>query len=107
MITVLRYLVIRTVSRRAAVYARSRGQGGRYTSAYQLTFSIGDIVVPATVTAALHMSAVALWLPLSAVALLDLVEIALLARWMLTWRVGTVPPETATRADRLLEADGI
>ena len=32
---------------------------GRYTSAYQVTFSIGDIIVPAIVTMALHASAAA------------------------------------------------
>jgi MFS family permease len=38
---------------------------GRYTSAYQVTFSIGDILVPVIVTAALDVGAAALWLPLS------------------------------------------
>ena len=68
---------------------------GRYTSAYQVTFSIGDIIVPAVVTAALHAGAATLWLPLSAVALLDLVAVALLARRMtaLTRRVGSQPAQ--------------
>jgi MFS family permease len=68
---------------------------GRYTSAYQVTFSIGDIIVPAVVTAALHAGAATLWLPLSAVALLDLVAVALLARRMtaLTRRVGGEPAQ--------------
>jgi MFS family permease len=47
------------------------GAIGRYTSAYQMTFSIGDIIVPATVAVALHAGAAALWLPLAAVALVD------------------------------------
>ena len=34
------------------------GAIGRYTSAYQVTFSIGDIIVPATVDVALHAGAV-------------------------------------------------
>jgi hypothetical protein len=55
---------------------------GRYTSAYQVTFSIADIICPAVVTVALHVGATALWLPLSAVALLDLAAVALLARRM-------------------------
>jgi MFS family permease len=82
---------------------------GRYTSAYQVTFSIGDIIVPAIVTMALHAGAVTLWLPLSAVALLDLVAVALLARRMtaLTQRVGQVTSASPSRAERLLEADGI
>jgi MFS family permease len=81
---------------------------GRYTSAYQVTFSIGDIIVPAIVTVALRAGAATLWLPMSAVALLDLAAIALLARRMpaLTQRVGQPPPASASQADRLLEADG-
>jgi len=82
---------------------------GRYTSAYQVTFSIGDIIVPAIVTVALRAGAATLWLPLSAVALLDLAAVALLARRMaaLTQRVGRAPSASASQADRLLEADGI
>jgi len=71
---------------------------GRYTSAYQVTFSIGDIIVPVVVTMALHAGAAALWLPLSGVALLDLAAIGILARRMtaLNQRVGQSPrlPET-------------
>jgi MFS family permease len=82
---------------------------GRYTSAYQLTFSIGDIIVPAIVTAALHAGAATLWLPLSAVALLDLTAVAVLAPRMpgLTQHVGGTPPASASQATRPLEADGI
>jgi hypothetical protein len=81
---------------------------GRYTSAYQVTFSIGDIIVPAIVTAALRTGAATLWLPMSAVALLDLGAVALLARRIpaLTQRVGQAPPAAASQAERLLEADG-
>jgi hypothetical protein len=72
----------------------------RYTSAYQVTFSIADIICPAVVTAALHVGAAALWLPLSVVALLDLAAPGLLARWTtaLTQRVGQAPPEPAPPA---------
>ena len=82
---------------------------GRYTSAYQVTFSIGDIIVPAIVTVALRAGAATLWLPMSAVALLDLAAVALLARRMpaLTQRVGQAPPASASQAERLPEADGI
>ena len=82
---------------------------GRYTSAYQVTFSIADIICPAIVTAALHAGAAALWLPLAAVALLDLAAVGLLARWMtaLTQRVGQAPPQPASLAERTLETDGI
>jgi MFS family permease len=85
------------------------GALGRYTSAYQVTFSIGDIIVPAVVAVALHAGAAALWLPLSAVALVDLVAVGLLGRRMtaLTQRVGQASPESASPAERLREADGI
>jgi hypothetical protein len=61
------------------------------------------------VTVALHAGAAALWLPLSAVALLDLAAVGLLARRMtaLTRRVGQAAPEFASPAERPLEADGI
>ena len=66
------------------------GMLGRYTSAYQVTFSIGDIIVPLVVTVMLRAGAGALWLSLSAVALADLAAVGLLARRMtvLTRRVG-------------------
>ena len=82
---------------------------GRYTSAYQVTFSIGDIIVPAIVTVALHAGAAVLWLPLAGVALLDLVAVGLLARRMtaLTRYVGQGGPEVLSPEERLLEADGI
>jgi MFS family permease len=70
---------------------------GRYTSAYQVTFSIADIICPAVVTVALHAGGAALWLPLAAVALVDLAAVGLLARRMpaLTQRVGQALPEPA------------
>jgi MFS family permease len=82
---------------------------GRYTSAYQVTFSIADIICPVAVTVALHAGAATLWLPLSAVALLDLVAVGLLARRMpaLTQRVGQAPAESASLAERPLEADEV
>jgi MFS family permease len=82
---------------------------GRYTSAYQVTFSIADIICPVVVTAALHAGAAALWLPMSAVALLDLAAVALLARRMpvLARRVGQATAEPASAPERQLEADGI
>jgi MFS family permease len=83
---------------------------GRYTSAYQVTFSIADIICPAVVTLALHAGAAALWLPLAAVALADLAAVSLLARRMpaLTQRVGQgSAPEPASPLERPLEADGV
>jgi hypothetical protein len=73
---------------------------GRYTSAYQLTFSIADVICPAVVTVALRAGAAALWLPLAAIALVDLAAVGLLARWMtaLTWRVGQPAAEPARPA---------
>jgi hypothetical protein len=74
-----------------------------------MTFSIGDIIVPATVAVALHAGAAALWLPLAAVALVDLIAVGLLGCRMtaLTQRVGQASPESAVQAERLREADGI
>jgi hypothetical protein len=85
------------------------GAVGRYTSAYQVTFSIGDIIVPVAVTAALRAGPATLWLSLSAVALLDLVAVPLLARrmTMLTLRIGESPADLAGQAERLREADGL
>lgn len=88
---------------------------GRYTSAYQVTFSIADIICPAVVTLALYAGAAALWLPLAAVALADLAAVGLLARRMpaLTQRVGQGGrvgqgrPEPASPVERPLEADGV
>jgi MFS family permease len=81
---------------------------GRYTSAYQVTFSIGDIVVPVVATVALRAGSATLWVPLSAVAFLDLAVVSLLARRMnvLTQHVGVAQPESARQAERMLEADG-
>lgn len=85
------------------------GALGRYTSAYQVTFSIGDIVVPIIVTVALRAGAATLWLPLAAVAVADLAAVSLLARRMsaLTVHVGEAQAEPAGQAERLLEADGL
>jgi hypothetical protein len=49
-----------------------------------------------------------LWLPLSAVALLDIVAVGLLGRRMpaLAQRVGQAPQESAGTAERLLEGEG-
>ncbi|MGH3168949.1 MAG: MFS transporter [Trebonia sp.] len=68
---------------------------GRYMSAYQMTFSIGDIIVPTIVTVALHTGAAALWLPMAAIALLDLIVVGMLSQRMpaLTQRVGAAAPE--------------
>jgi MFS family permease len=82
---------------------------GRYTSAYQLTFSIGDIVVPVVVTVALRAGGPALWLPLSAIAVADLAVIAFLARRMpaLARPVGVARQASAGEPERLLEADEV
>jgi len=94
-----------------AVVTESAAPGtvGRYTSAYQVTFSIGDIIVPVIVTAALRAGADTLWLPLSAVAVADLVAVSALARRMavLTRPVGQAEPALASQAERLTEADGL
>jgi len=80
---------------------------GRYMSAYQVTFSIGDIIVPVITAAALKAGADALWLPMIAVALADLAAVVFLARRMttLTRRVGVTQPESASPAGRQPEGD--
>jgi hypothetical protein len=82
---------------------------GRYMAAYQVTFSIGDIIVPTVVATALHVDADVLWLLMAAVGLLDLIAVGLLARRMpaLTRRVGEPKSESGSPAERLLEADGL
>jgi MFS family permease len=94
-----------------AVVTESATSGtlGRYMSAYQLTFSIGDIITPIVVTAALSVGAAALWLPLAGVALLDLVVIGMLARWLgaLPRRVAEAPAESSTSSARLAESEAL
>jgi hypothetical protein len=61
------------------------------------------------VTVALRAGAAALWLPLSAVAFLDLAAVSLLARRMtvLTQHVGEAQPQPTRQAEHLLETDGL
>jgi len=82
---------------------------GRYTSAYQVTFSIADIICPVVVTVALHIGAAALWLPPAAVALIDLAAVGLIARRMpaLTQRVGQALPEPASPEEHPFEANEV
>ncbi len=53
---------------------------GRYMSAYQLTFAICDIVTPSLVTMTLRHGAAAFWVPLMAIALLDMPLLAAVSR---------------------------
>ncbi|HEY2174532.1 MAG TPA: MFS transporter [Mycobacteriales bacterium] len=80
---------------------------GRYMSAYQLTFAICDIITPSLVTLTLHHGAAALWLPLIAIALLDMPLLAVVARRLPPLRlpVGRVEPDL-TR-ERMVETDSV
>jgi MFS family permease len=79
---------------------------GRYTSAYQVTFSIAEIFCPAVVAITLRVGAAALWLPLAAVALLDIAAVGLLARRTTALRqcVGQSPLKVLSLEECTLEA---
>lgn len=83
----------------------SAASRGRYNSLYQMAFSIGDIVTPALVTALLAHGPVVTWMPLVALAALDIIGIMLLARWLpaMRYQIGRATPDTS----RLIEADGL
>ncbi|QTI90185.1 MFS transporter [Streptomyces sp. AgN23] len=52
---------------------------GRYNSLSQMAFSIGDVVTPALMTMLLARGPAATWIPMAALALVDMLGIALLA----------------------------
>jgi len=81
---------------------------GRYMSAYQLTFAVGDIVAPTLVTAALAHGAVTLWVPMIALAGLGILSVALIARRMPSLR-RTIGATVSDRTGELraMEADGL
>lgn len=70
---------------------------GRYMSAYQLTFAVGDMIAPTLVTRALAHGAVTLWVPMIAIAGLGIFLIALIARRMPALRrtIGSSPPASS------------
>ncbi len=80
---------------------------GRYMSAYQLTFAVCDIITPTLVTLTLRHGAAALWLPLIAIALLDMPLLAAVARRLRPLRlpVGKVEPDLAR--ERLVETGSV
>ncbi|MFG2583356.1 MFS transporter [Streptomyces malaysiensis] len=52
---------------------------GRYNSLFQMAFSVGDVVTPALMTMLLAHGPLATWLPMAALAMVDMLGIALLA----------------------------
>lgn len=80
---------------------------GRYISVYQMTFSIVDIVAPIALTTALTHGPFATWVPLIAIAALDLVVLVFLARRLpiLASRIGHARPTDPTT--RPIEADAL
>jgi MFS family permease len=78
---------------------------GRYMSAYQLTFAICDIITPILVTVTLRHGAAALWVPLIAIALLDMPLLAAVARRLRPLRLPVGTPEPNLARERVLEAD--
>lgn len=80
---------------------------GRYMSAYQLTFALCDIITPLLVTSTLRHGAAALWLPLIAIALLDMPLLAAVARRLRPLRLPVGASEPALPHRTLVEAETI
>jgi MFS family permease len=80
---------------------------GRYMSAYQLTFAICDIITPSLVTLTLRYGAAAFWLPLAAIALLDMPLLAAVARRLRPLRLPVGHVEPYLTVDRAVEADSL
>lgn len=78
---------------------------GRYNSLYQMAFSIGDIVTPALMTALLAHGSAATWIPLVALAAVDMLGILALAHRLpaMKYQIGRAAPDTS----RLIEVDGL
>lgn len=88
--------------------AASSASRGRYNSVYQMAFSVGDIVTPGLMTALLAHGAVATWIPLLALAALNMLGILVLAKRLPAMR-RTVDRSNQAPSDtnRLIEADGM
>jgi drug/metabolite transporter superfamily protein YnfA len=76
-------------------------------SAYQLTFAICDIITPSLVTLTLRYGAAAFWLPLAAIALLDMSLLAAVARRLRPLRLPVGHVEPYLTVDRAVEADSL
>jgi hypothetical protein len=73
-----------------------------------MAFSVGDIITPGLMTMLLAHGAVATWLPLVALAALNMCGIPLLARRLPAMRRWTGRPHiTEPTISRLIEADDI
>jgi len=81
---------------------------GRYNSLYQMAFSTGDIITPVLMTMLLAHGPAATWIPLVAVAALDMVGIRLIASRLpaLRHRIGR-PNRSESDTSRIIEADGL
>ena len=80
---------------------------GRYMSAYQLTFAICDIVTPSLITLTLRHGAAALWLPLIAIALLDIPVLVAVAHRLGPLRLPVGAPAPDLNRGRVVEADSL
>ncbi len=80
---------------------------GRYMSTYQLTFAICDVITPTLVTVTLRHGAAALWVPLMAIALLDMPLLAAVARRLRPLRLPVGRPEPDLTRERIVEADSV
>jgi MFS family permease len=81
--------------------AASAASRGRYNSLYQMAFSIGDIVTPGLMTMLLARGPAATWIPMVALAALDMVGILLLANRMpaLRRQIGQPRPVATSSVD--------
>jgi hypothetical protein len=80
---------------------------GRYMSAYQLTFAVCDIITPGLVTLTLRHGAAALWLPLIAIALLDMPIVTAVAYRLAPLRLPVGKPAPDMNRERVVEGDSV
>ena len=74
-------------------------------SAYQFTFAVCDIITPTLVTTALRHGATALWLPLSAIALLGIPVLSAVARRFPPLRAPVGKPKADLTREHLVVAE--
>ncbi|WP_255948718.1 MFS transporter [Streptomyces odontomachi] len=80
---------------------------GRYNSLSQMAFSIGDVVTPVLMTTLLAHGPAATWLPMAALALVDMLGITLLAKRLPAMRRRVNQADPTEPDSRLIEADGL
>lgn len=102
----VQYLIVSPIVNDCATAANR----GRYNSLSQMAFSIGDVVTPLLMTTLLAHGPAATWLPMAALALVDMLAITLLTKHLpaMRRRVNQTDPAEPPEPDgRLVEADGL